>query len=119
MNNMVMTGSFPVWSSGGGLTSCAAKGTPIEKIKKCFTTYTLTNNALIASPAAFPPSSLSAPGNFFPADATAAGFVQYDSGDGKIQSSGRQSLQKCRRGTDGRDLGADIAGLKSALAGVE
>lgn len=116
-NNIVMTGSFPVWSSGGGLTSCSAKGTPAEKIKKCFTTYTFTNSALIASPAAFPPSSWPA-GNFFPADATAAGFVQYDSGNG-----GDYSLQAGSRyknaGTDGRDLGADIAGLKSALAGVE
>jgi hypothetical protein len=116
-NNMIATGSFPVWSSGGGLTSCATKGTPAQKINKCFTTYSFKNNALIASPDAFPPSSWPV-GNFFPASPTAAAFVQYDSGNGgdyRLQPNSRYK----NAGTDGRDLGADIVGLNAALAGVE
>jgi hypothetical protein len=117
INNMIATGSYPVWSSRGGLTSCAAKGTPAQKINKCFTTYSFKNNALIASPDAFPPSSWPA-GNFFPANPTAAAFVQYDSGNGgdyRLQPNSRYK----NAGTDGRDLGADIVGLNAALAGVE
>ncbi len=116
-NNMIATGNYPVWSSGGGLTSCAAKGTPAQKIDKCFSTYTFKNNALIATPAAFPPSSWPA-GNFFPANANAAGFVQYDGGDGGDYRLLPKSRYK-NAGTDGRDLGADVVGLNAALAGVE
>jgi hypothetical protein len=43
--------------TGGGPTSCAYSGTPMEKIAKCFSTYTFSHNALIATPQAFPPSS--------------------------------------------------------------
>jgi hypothetical protein len=116
-NNMVATGKFPVWSSGGGLTSCSAKGTPAQKIAKCFSTYTFNNSALVACPGAFPPSSWPA-GNFFPPDANAAGFVQYNGGNGgdyRLQSKSRYK----NAGTDGRDLGADVAGLDAALAAVE
>jgi hypothetical protein len=113
-NNMVATGQFPVWSSGGGLSSCAAKGTPAEKIKKCFAPYTFKNNALIASPDAFPPSSWPA-GNLFPADDQQVGFMQYDNGDYRLQSNSPYK----NAGTDGKDIGADIVGLDAALNGVE
>jgi hypothetical protein len=116
-NNLITTGDYPVWSSGGGLTSCSAKGTPAQKIAKCFSTYTFKNNALIASPAAFPPSSWPA-GNSFPADANAAGITQYEGGDGgdyRLQPNSRYK----NAGTDGRDLGADIVALEAALLGVE
>jgi hypothetical protein len=114
---MVMTGQYPVWSSGGGLVSCAAKGTPAQKIKKCFSTYTFANNALLATPVAFPPSSWPS-GNYFPADANAAGFVQYNNGvngDYRLLSNSRYKSA----GTDHKDLGADIVGLEAALIGVE
>ncbi len=116
-NNMVSTGNYPVWNSGGGPTSCAAKGTPAQKIAKCFSTYTFKNNALIGTPNAFPPSSWPA-GNFFPADANAAAFVQYNGGDGGDYRLRPNSRYK-NAGTDGRDLGADIVGLQAALAGVD
>jgi hypothetical protein len=116
-NNMIATGMYPVWSSGGGRSSCAYHGTPAQKIKRCFTTYSFTNNALIGTPDAFPPSSWPA-GNFFPTDTKAAGFVAYDNGvdgDYQLQSNSRYK----NAGTDGKDLGADIVGLNSALDGVE
>jgi hypothetical protein len=116
-NNMMATGDYPVWSSGGGSTSCAAKGTPAQKIAKCFSTYTFKNNALIGTPDAFPPSSWPA-GNFFPADANAAGIVQFDNGNGGDYRLLPNSRYK-NAGTDGRDLGADIVGLNAVLAGVE
>jgi len=115
-NNMVTTAQYPVWSSGQ-TNSCATRGTPAEKIKKCFSTYTFTNNALVATPVPFPPSSWPS-GNYFPADANAAGFVQYNNGvngDYTLLPSSRYR----NAGTDGKDLGADIVGLEAALIGVE
>ncbi len=116
-NNMMATANYPVWNSGGGPTSCAAKGTPAQKIAKCFSTYTFKNNALIGTPGAFPPSSWPA-GNFFPADANAAGIAQFNNGNGGDYRLLPNSRYR-NAGTDGRDLGADIIGLNAALAGVE
>jgi hypothetical protein len=106
-----------VWSSGGGRISCASHGTPAEKIKKCFNPYTFTNSALIGSPAAFPPSSWPS-GNFFPASPDSVDFVRYDDGVNGDYTLQPNSPYK-KAGTDGKDLGADIAGLNAALAGVE
>jgi hypothetical protein len=116
-NNIVMTARYPVWSTGGGAHGCANSGTPAQKIAHCFTTNEFTNNALIATPAAFPPSSWPS-GNYFPADANAAGFVQFNNGvngDYRLQANSRYR----NAGTDGKDLGADIVGLSAALIGVE
>ncbi len=115
-NSIVTTGVYPVWGAGGGSTSCAYKGTPAFKIANCFATYTFANNALIGTPSAFPPSSWPA-GNMFAPDPNTI-FVQYNNGNGgnyQLQS-GNSYIDK---GTDGRDLGADIVGLNEALAGVE
>jgi hypothetical protein len=116
-NNMVTTGRYPVWNAGGGDTSCAIADVPVTSLAACFTTYKFSNNALVGSPQAFPPSSWPT-GNFFPADANAVGFVQYNGGVGGNYALQPNSPYK-NAGTDGRDLGADIAGLEAALAGVE
>jgi hypothetical protein len=106
-----------VWNTGGGPTSCAYSGTPAEKISACFTTNTFSNNALIATPDAFPPSSWPA-GNFFPNNASAAGIARYDEGVGGDYELNSNSPYK-NAGTDDKDLGADIGGLEAALTGVE
>ena len=116
-NNLMATGSYPVWGAGGGPGTCAFNGTPARKIAKCFSTYTFKNNALIGTPDAFPPSSWPA-GNFFPADPSAAGIIQVDKGTGGDYGLLPHSRYK-NAGSDGRDLGADIIGLNAALAGVE
>jgi hypothetical protein len=116
-NNMVLTGRYPVWSAGGSDASCAAKGTPAQKIKTCFPIYTFKNSALIGTPDAFPPSSWPS-GNFFPANPNVAGMIDYNDGvDGNYQLQPNSPYKNA--GTDGRDLGADIAGLNAALSGVE
>ena len=116
-NNIVMTGQYPVWNTGGGSTACAYKGTPAMKISNCFTTYTFSNNALVASPAVDPPSAWPA-GNFFPPNSDAVGFVHYQEGGGGDYQLHANSPY-ANAGTDGRDLGADMVGLQAALAGVE
>jgi hypothetical protein len=116
-NNLIATGDYPIWSSGGGTSSCAYHGTPAQKIKKCFSTYTFNNNALIATPDVFPPSSWPS-GNFFPPTVDAVKFVQFDSGDNGDYTLQSGSPYK-NKGTDGKDLGADIVGLNAALNGVQ
>jgi len=113
-NNMVMTGRYPLWSAGWGRASCAAIGTPAQKVNKCFRTNTYKNNALIGTPDAFPPSSWPA-GNYFPKDTNDAGFVDFNGGDYRLQPGSRYK----NSGTDGKDMGADIVGLNAALAGVD
>jgi len=116
-NNMVSTGKYSLWSTGGGPTSCAYSGTAAEKIARCFSTYTFRNNALIGTPLSFPPLSWPA-GNFFPPTTNAAGVALPDDGGGVDYELKPGSPYK-NAGTDGRDLGADIVGLETALAGVE
>ena len=116
-NNVVMTGRYPVWSTGFGSSSCAYSGTPATKIANCFATYTFSNNALIASPPVDPPSSWP-PMNLFPPDAKGVHFTKYvPGGEGNYELQPDSPYKHL--GTDGRDLGADIVGLDAALTGVE
>jgi hypothetical protein len=115
-NNLVITGRYPVWNTGGA-TSCAYFDVPVTSLTKCFTTFTFSNNALAATPLAFPPSKWPS-NNLFPATTNDVGFVNYNNGN-----RGNYELQAnspyTNKGTDGKDLGADIVGLNAALAKVE
>jgi hypothetical protein len=57
-------------------------------------------------------------GNIFPQTTTDAGFVDYNNGNGGNYALQSTSPYK-KKGTDGKDLGADIVGLNAALASVE
>jgi hypothetical protein len=115
-NNMVATGRYPVWNTGGA-TSCAFNDVPLTSISKCFTSYTFANNALVATPSNFP-SSLWPSGNMFPQTTTSAGFVSYNNANGGNYELLPSSLYK-NKGTDGKDIGADIIAINAALANVE
>ncbi len=116
-NNMVVTSPHPVWSTGGGQANCAFYDVPVTSINKCFTTFTFTKNALVAAPPAFPPSSWPA-NNTFPQTIAAVQFLSYNNGDGGNYELQTNSPYK-NKGTDGKDLGADIVGLNAALDNVE
>lgn len=116
-NNLVVTGAHPVWNTGGGDASCAYKDVPKTTIAECFSTNTFGNNGLIASPPVYPASTWPA-NNLFPATVDNVQFVNFNNGNGgnyELQSSSPYK----NKGTDGKDLGADIAGLNQALANVE
>ena len=116
-NNMVGAGRYPVWNTGGGPTSCAYSGTPAEKINTCFPINTFSNNVACRCRTARTMAAWPS-GNFFPNNADAAGIAKYDEGVGGDYELDSKSPYK-NAGTDGKDLGADIAGLDAALAGVE
>jgi hypothetical protein len=115
-NNLVITGRYPVWNTGGA-TSCSYLDVPITSVAKCFTTVTFSNNALVATPQAFPPSKWPS-NNLFPATTNDVMFVNYNNGNGGNYELRPNSPYK-NKGTDGKDLGADIVGLNAALANVE
>jgi hypothetical protein len=116
-NNLIMTGRYPLWNADGGTGDCAQSDVPIKILSTCFTTFTFSNNGLIASPAPFPPSSWPTH-NMFPATVEAVEFTSFNNanhGNYELQFS---SVYR-GKGTDGKDLGADIVGLAAALANVE
>ena len=115
-NNLVITGRYPVWNAEGS-TSCAAKDVPVTSIANCFTTNTFGNNGLIASPPEFPPSTWPA-NNMFPQTVDDVAFTNFNNGNGGNYELQPDSPYK-NMGMDGKDLGADVVKLKTAMANVE
>jgi hypothetical protein len=117
-NNLVNAGSVPTKTTGGGgMGDCAYYPAPLTALASCFQSYTFAHNAIIATPASFPPSSYPAE-NYFPTTAAAVGFVSYRNGKGGDYHLQSTSPYK-NAGTDGKDLGADMDALEAALAGVQ
>jgi Putative Ig domain len=116
-NVVVVAGPTPVLDAEGGTNNCAQTDVPVTTINNCFITNTFSNNALVATSTRNPPSKWPA-NNLFPATIGDAGFVNFNNGNGgnyELQSSSPYK----NKGTDGKDLGADIVGLNAALANVE
>ena len=90
---------------------------PITSVANCFTSYTFSNNGLIAAPSKFPPSSWPSH-NMFPQTVDDVQFVNYNNGNGGNYELLSSSPYK-NMATDGKDLGADIAGLNEMLANVQ
>ncbi len=65
----------------------------------------------------YPPSSWPT-GNLFAWDLNDVGFIQCNNGNGGNYELQQESPYK-NKGTDGKDLGADMVGLNEALMGVE
>jgi putative Ig domain-containing protein len=116
-NNVVSAGTYPVWSTGGGTANCAYWDKPVTTLAACFTSSVFSNNAIIATPANFPALTWPA-GNFFPADATAMQFVNYNNGNGGDYHLSASSAYK-NAATDGKDLGADIDAINAAISGAK
>ncbi len=115
-NNIVNGGTNATKTTGGGKADCAYYPQPLTSLGACFTPYTFTNNAIIATPAVDPISDYPS-GNFFPASATAVDFVSYNGGNGGDYHLQSTSPYK-NAGTDGLDLGADIDTIQADIAGV-
>jgi hypothetical protein len=116
-NSIVTAGRNPVWNMGGGRANCAFWNVPFTSLNACFASYTFANNAVVAAPSHYPPSSWPG-GNQFVLDMNNVGFVQPNGGN-----AGNYQLQPTspfkNKGADGKDLGADIVGLNHVLMGVE
>ena len=116
-NNILSVGTYPVWSTGGGPGNCAFLDKPLTTFNTCFSSYTFAGNALIGNAPAFPPNLWPAK-NFFPATAKDVRFVNYNGGNGGDYHLQAASPYK-HKGTDGKDVGADVDAINAAIAGVE
>lgn len=116
-NSIVTAGKTPVWSTGGGPANCAFHDIPRTTFEACFSASSFAANAIVGSPPNYGVSDWPAK-NFFPASAAAVRFANYNGGNG-----GDYHLQASSpyrgKGTDGRDLGADIDAVRTAIAGAE
>jgi hypothetical protein len=116
-NSIVNAGTYPVWSTGGGPANCAFHDSPLTTFNACFSGYSFAANAIIDPPPNFPPATWP-PKNFFPASPSGVRFVDFHGGNGgdyRLQSSSPYK----GKGTDGKDLGADVDRIRSATAGAE
>ena len=112
-NNIVTAGTAPVWSTGGGPANCAFHDVPRTTFDACFRGYTVAANAIIDAPPGNWPTN-----NFFPKSAGAVKFANYNGGNGGDYHLQSSSPYK-GKGTDGKDLGADVDAIRAATAGVE
>jgi hypothetical protein len=115
-NNVIATGRYPVWSAGGGLTNCAISDKPALSISTCFSNPIFTNNALIAAPSAFGPSTWPS-GNTFPSTVASVQFLNFNNGNGGDYQF-HSSSAYVSSGSDGKPLGADVAAINAAVDGV-
>jgi hypothetical protein len=116
-NSIVSVGVAPVWSTGGGPANCAFHDDPRTTFSTCFVGSTVAANAIIDAPSGYGSGSWPR-GNFFPKSVEAVKFGSYNGGNG-----GDYRLQPASpykgKGTDGKDLGADVDAIHAATAGAE
>jgi hypothetical protein len=93
-------------------SGCAVGPTNLIRIANCFGPYVMTRNALIGGTGTWPS------GNLLPASATAVGFVNYNNANGGDYTL-RSTSPYHDKGTDGKDLGADISAVNTHTQGVE
>jgi hypothetical protein len=116
-NNIVNAGPAPIWSTGGGRGNCAYYDIPLTTFNTCFSYSVFAPNAIIGASAAYASAKWPA-GNYFPTFALGVGFVNYNGGIGGDYHLQPSSPYK-NKGTDGKDLGADIDAVNSAIANAE
>ena len=114
VNNLVQSPSSPTWSAGGGYADCASSENPLTIMRTCFGTgYVFTGNVLVGDFSKYPASQWPA-GQTFLSSVDSVGFVDYANGNYTLSSSSPYK----GKATDGRDVGADVAGLTTMIAGV-
>jgi hypothetical protein len=115
-NNIAVAGGFSVWSMGGVRGACAKSGQPSTTFNQCWSSSSVTNNAIIAYPSSQGPWPK---GNFFPAKDAAVGFTDFhnaNNGNYKLLSSSPYA----ELGIPGQTaLGADIGVLSTNIEGVQ
>jgi hypothetical protein len=116
-NSIVNAGSAPMWSTGGGPTNCAFHDIPLTTFNACFSGSAFSANAIVGASSTYTSAKWPA-GNYLPTSAVNVGFVNYNSGIGGDYHLQLSSPYK-NKGTDGKDLGADIDAVNSAIASAE
>jgi hypothetical protein len=112
-NNIFLSGSSGVLSTGGGSVNCAFHpGGAVAILTACYNPYVFSSNAVVGAVGSWPT------GTFMPATASTVSFVNYNNGNGGSYMLQPSSPYK-NAGLDGKDLGADINAVMAAIAGVQ
>ncbi len=115
-NNIAVAGKYSVWSTGGVyLGACAKSGQPLTTFNQCWSSYTATNNAIIAYPSSQGPWP---EGNFFASSDGAVGFTNFHNGNAGDYALLSSSPYDHMGSPDGTPLGADVNTLGTKIAGV-
>jgi hypothetical protein len=112
-NSIVNATPYPLWSTGG-ITNCAFADVPITTLNSCFSPYLFTDNVFVAPTHNYPSSSWPL-GNYYPSSMTAVGFTSYNNGNGGNYQL-TSSSPYINKGTDGKNIGADIAAINQATS---
>jgi hypothetical protein len=122
-NNIFVLGSnHQIGSPGGGPSNCAYQPDlqgPANVFKSCFENYSLTHNMIVGG-------SDWGSGNMTPGNLKSAGIrplrepgaALYTLCREKDSNECKKASRALNAGTDGRDIGADVEGIRKALKGV-
>lgn len=115
-NNIAIAGESSVWSMGGARGACAKSGQPLTTFNQCWSSYSVTNNAIVGYPSSQGPWP---GGNFLAPAETAIGFTKFNNGiAGNYQLL--SSSPYAQLGIpDQTALGADIPTLSANIEGVQ
>ena len=112
-NNLVSTGRLEITTTGGK-TNCAfgaPRLAPEEILKRCFSDYIVTHNAIVGARGGWPK------GNLTLKNQADVGFL--DANKERIQDIHLAPQSRLRgAGLDGKDIGADLGAIEKATAGV-
>jgi hypothetical protein len=113
-NNLVAAGQYTIYSTGG-TGNCANGKNPLGILNACFSPYVFAGNAIYGNGTNFGSSAY--PTQNMVVLNIAAGFVNYNNGKGGDYHLVASSPCK-GAATDGKDIGADVSAVMSAVAGV-
>jgi hypothetical protein len=113
-NNIVVAGKYSVWSTGGIVGACAKSGQPLITFNQCWSSYSATNNVIIAYPSSQGPWP---EGNLFASSDSSVGFASQGSATNYelLSSSPYEHMGL----PDGTPLGADVNTIVAKIAGVQ
>jgi hypothetical protein len=112
-NSITAAGLYPFITARGGSQDCAYRTTGEAMLNACFADFEFNHNAIIALPKSWP-ASIWPDQNFFPAATTSVNFNSSVTNLGGYTLSSSSPYKNA--GTDGKDLGADVAAVLSAIA---
>jgi len=117
-NSIIGQAMYPMWSATGSTSDCAASDRPLTSLNTCFPAgYTYRSNAIIAVNLSNYPTSVWPTGNYFPSASSTIQFTSFNGGKGGDYTLLSSSPYK-NAGTDGKDLGADIGAIQTAIDGA-
>jgi hypothetical protein len=112
-NSITSTGAGPFIAAHGGPSDCPYHVSSVALLNACFSNYDFSHNALINPPSTWLPSSWPE-GNFFPATFASVQFTSDQAA--KPNYVLLPSSPYKNAGSDGKDLGADVAAVNAGVA---